>query len=116
MIGEAGYETSEESSDFKDVREMRADKTQTWLSAGFGDDSPHEFVGTIMPASRAAEGKCAALHRFANAGGTLYSALYEDGQEILSCERSGEGKMISDYLSRIHVLKRGGKAGEGRCA
>jgi len=52
MIGEAGYETSEESSDFKDVREMRADKTQTWLSAGFGDDSPHEFVGTIMPASR----------------------------------------------------------------
>ena len=42
MIGEAGYETSEESSDFKDVREMRADKTQTWLSAGFGDDSPHE--------------------------------------------------------------------------
>ena len=77
--------------------EMRADKTQTWLSAGFGDDSPHEFVGTIMPASRAAEGKCAALHRFANAGGTLYSALYEDGQEILSCERSGEGKMISDY-------------------
>ena len=59
MIGEAGYETSEESSDFKDVREMRADKTQTWLSAGFGDDSPHEFVGTIMPASRAAEGKCA---------------------------------------------------------
>ena len=98
MIGEAGYETSEESSDFKDVREMRADKTQTWLSAGFGDDSPHEF------ASRAAEGKCAALHRFANAGGTLYSALYEDGQEILSCERSGEGKMISDYLSRIHVL------------
>ena len=52
----------------------------------------------------AAEGKCAALHRFANAGGTLYSALYEDGQEILSCERSGEGKMISDYLSRIHVL------------
>jgi|GEM_PF-788499 len=83
MIGEAGYETSEESSDFKDVREMRADKTQTWLSAGFGDDSPHEFVGTIMPASRAAEGKCAALHRFANAGGTLYSALYEDGQEIL---------------------------------
>ena len=49
MIGEAGYETSEESSDFKDVREMRADKTQTWLSAGFGDDSPHEFVGTIMP-------------------------------------------------------------------
>ena len=29
---------------------------------------------------------------------------YEDGQEILSCERSGEGKMISDYLSRIHVL------------
>ena len=77
MIGEAGYETSEESSDFKDVREMRADKTQTWLSAGFGDDSPHEFVGTIMPASRAAEGKCAALHRFANAGGTLYSALYE---------------------------------------
>ena len=78
MIGEAGYETSEESSDFKDVREMRADKTQTWLSAGFGDDSPH--------------------------GGTLYSALYEDGQEILSCERSGEGKMISDYLSRIHVL------------
>ena len=90
MIGEAGYETSEESSDFKDVREMRADKTQTWLSAGFGDDSPHEFVGTIMPASRAAEGKCAALHRFANAGGTLYSALYEDGQEILSCERSGE--------------------------
>lgn len=104
MIGEAGYETSEESSDFKDVREMRADKTQTWLSAGFGDDSPHEFVGTIMPASRAAEGKCAALHRFANAGGTLYSALYEDGQEILSCERSGEGKMISDYLSRIRVL------------
>lgn len=52
MIGEAGYETSEESSDFKDVREMRADKTQTWLSAGFGDDSPHEFVGTIMPDSR----------------------------------------------------------------
>ena len=44
MIGEAGYETSEEGSDFKDVREMRADKTQTWLSAGFGDDSPHEFV------------------------------------------------------------------------
>ena len=43
MIGEAGYETSEESSDFKDVREMRADKTQTWLSAGFGDDSPHEY-------------------------------------------------------------------------
>ena len=42
MIGEAGYETSEESSDFKDVREMRADKTQTWLSAGFGDDSPHD--------------------------------------------------------------------------
>ena len=28
MIGEAGYETSEESSDFKDVREMRADKTR----------------------------------------------------------------------------------------
>ena len=58
----------------------------------------------VYEASRAAEGKCAALHRFANAGGTLYSALYEDGQEILSCERSGEGKMISDYLSRIHVL------------
>ena len=53
MIGEAGYETSEESSDFKDVREMRADKTQTWLSAGFGDDSPHEFVGTIMPRASA---------------------------------------------------------------
>ena len=63
MIGEAGYETSEEGSDFKDVREMRADKTQTWLSAGFGDDSPHEFVGTIMPASRAAEGKCVRQRR-----------------------------------------------------
>lgn len=40
MIGEARYETSEESSDFKDVREMRADKTQTWLSAGIRRRQP----------------------------------------------------------------------------
>ena len=92
MIGEAGYETSEESSDFKDVREMRADKTQTWLSAGFGDDSPHEFVGTIMPASRAAEGKCAALHRFANAGGTLYSALYGTGRRYSLASEAAKGR------------------------
>ena len=92
MIGEAGYETSEESSDFKDVREMRADKTQTWLSAGFGDDSPHEFVGTIMPASRAAEGKCAALHRFANAGGTLYLPSTRTGRRYSLASEAAKGR------------------------
>lgn len=104
-MNDAGeHEAFEEDDAFEDVRRIRAAETQAWLSTGHDGDGPHEFVGTIMPATRAAEGRCAALHRFVNAAGTPYSALYEDGEEAFSCERSNEGKMISDYLSRLHVL------------
>ena len=35
------------------------------------------------------------LHRFYNSAGVAYSAIYLDGEEVVSCERDKEKTMIS---------------------
>ena len=37
------------------------------------------------------------LHRFLNAAGTPYSAIYVNSVEIYSCEREHEGKMLAHW-------------------
>jgi hypothetical protein len=45
----------------------------------------------------------AELHRFTNAGGVPYSAIYRNGSEEMSCERQYEDQMIKDFRARIYT-------------
>lgn len=54
-------------------------------------DNEHEIVEEVKLSGNAK------LHRFINACGTEYSAIYENDYEIFSCERSREDAMIQCY-------------------
>lgn len=58
-------------------------------------DGKHTVVNDIK-FSNGAE-----LHRFNNPAGVPYSAIYENGVEMMSCERSREAGMVDAYRSRI---------------
>ena len=58
------------------------------------NDTEHE----IVDCPKLAKGK---LHRFNNAAGVAYSAIYLHGDEIFSCERAQEAKMISYFNSMV---------------
>lgn len=51
----------------------------------------------------------AELHRFINAGGVPYSAIYRNGSEEMSCERQGEDQMIKSFRERIYSEVTGGR-------
>jgi hypothetical protein len=44
------------------------------------------------------------LHRFKNAAGVEYSAIYIDGVEVYSCERDRENGMIN-FVNEIYGSK-----------
>lgn len=48
-------------------------------------------------------GNNAFLHRFLNGANVEYSAIYQDGEEIWSCERGHEADMLKSWKeSEIH--------------
>ena len=53
-------------------------------------DSEHEIIDVGLPNG-------ARLHRFNNAGGIPYSAIYEEDFEVYSTERNYERRMIESY-------------------
>lgn len=57
-------------------------------------DSEHEIIYDVSLVNNAR------LHRFVNAGGDEYSAIYQGQIEIWSCERAHEAQMIKDWNTR----------------
>ena len=64
--------------------------TRTWNET-IGGDTKHQIVYEIKLFGNGI------LHRFNNAGGCPYSAIYVDNFEVWSCERKGETRMIHEW-------------------
>lgn len=61
------------------------------MTIGKPGDSQHEIINGVKLRNDGV------LHRFINAGGVQYSAIYIDDFEVWSCEREHESQMIDDW-------------------
>lgn len=67
-------------------------------------DSPHEVYTDDLLRLYDAE-----LHRFTNAAGTEYSAIYRNGVEEMSDPREREQDMIDAFRRRLYAERFGSK-------
>ena len=65
-------------------------------------DSPHAIYSDDLLRRHNAE-----LHRFRNAAGVPYSAIYRSGFEEMSAPRVDEGIMLIMFKRRLYVEKTG---------
>jgi hypothetical protein len=56
----------------------------------------------------------AELHRFKNAAGEPYSAIYRYGEEMMSSEREREDKLMQAFKQRMYAEKVKRRASWGR--
>lgn len=78
---------------------VRKDDNMMNYTKRYDNDFDHEIIEDVVL------GGNAKLHRFLNAGGCAYSAIYKDGVEAWSCERGHEAQMIKDWNERCRQKK-----------
>ena len=76
-------------------------RTDTVTALG---DSPHEVLTDDLLSRYNAE-----LHRFTNAAGAEYSAIYRNGIEEMSDPREREQEMIDAFRHRLYTERFGNK-------
>ena len=74
------------------------------LAAHRWHDTPHEVFTDDLLKRYGAE-----IHRFTNAAGVAYSAIYRGGFEEMSDPREREGEMIDAFRRRLYAERFGAK-------
>ena len=74
------------------------------LAAHRWHDTPHEVFTDDLLKRYGAE-----IHRFTNAAGVPYSAIYRAGIEEMSDPREREGEMIDAFRHRLYAERFGSK-------